>query len=123
MAGSDDDISKKTKQTVKLPARAAKTALLSSALALSTRAGGSFDDHLQHRQPWHSMPRTVAAICVACVVCVAATCFVALFKVVTGSDTAFAAYGLAGTCVIVCGILLAAFFGKSSKAGPMSTTK
>ena len=79
---------------------------------------GQYDPH---RQPYHDAAGFIAPIAVASISCIVVTCGVALWKVVVGNDTAFFAYTLAGTCVLVCGVVLASFFGKSGRAGPIQT--
>lgn len=120
MAGSDDDkASKKINQVIKLPVRAAKSSLnelKGEGVSLGGRARISTGS-----QPWHGMPKTIIVISSTCIFLIAASCIVALYKVCVGSETSFAAYTLAGTCVVVCGIILAAFFGKNSKSGLMGT--
>jgi hypothetical protein len=74
-----------------------------------------------HVQPFHSDPTLIPPVTWACVFCICSTTIVALYKIVVGSEGFFLPYALASASVFGCCIVLAAYFGKSSKSGAMQT--
>ena len=90
MTGSDDDKPpQKIKSGIVLPVHADGSIETSkgSPTTLPSRAAGTVIP-----QPWHDMPITVLVVSFTCMLCVAITSGIALYKVLSGGDASYAAY-------------------------------